>query len=113
MPFNALNGVGLIVRAAQSEQASGGFLGSCFAFRAPDYWVTAAHCIGDLEGNQLGVFSPTGMPLKVARRVIRHPTADIAILNVVRETAEGVEPFWGTAGNYGLGEDFFAFGYVG
>jgi hypothetical protein len=56
-------------------------LGTAFSFRSQSHFVTAAHCVDALEPDQIsvvGVFSQ--QRLVTARRVIRHPEADIAIL---------------------------------
>lgn len=85
-------------------------LGTCFAFRSARHFVTAAHCVGDLEPDRLVVLVPHVLgPTRVVS-VEKHPTADAAILTLDSEP-EGVEPFWSSASNYGLGEDFLAFGF--
>jgi len=89
------------------------FLGSCFAFRRADSYFTARHCIGDLPTDDIAILQPAVHPQQVlrVRDVVRHPTADLAILRVGEEHSRSVHPFTDWAGNYFLGEDFWAYGY--
>src|SRR5439155_19134527 len=43
--------------------------------------------------------------------VLQHPRADVAILRVGRHEPAQLEPFWNYVANWGLGEDFMAYGY--
>ncbi len=52
--FRPLLGLGLVVRF---PPPGGGYLGSAFAYRKQGYWVTAAHVVGDLEHDQLGIIA--------------------------------------------------------
>jgi len=57
------------------------FLGSCFAYSSPHVFLTAAHCIRDRTSSALRVWGLTeGTEDKLIRRVITHPTADLAVL---------------------------------
>jgi S1-C subfamily serine protease len=57
------------------------FLGSCFAYFSPHVFLTAAHCIRDITPSELRVRGLTeDMPDKLIRRVVNHPTADLAVL---------------------------------
>jgi len=89
------------------------FIGTCFAYRRQGHFITAAHCVGDLKADQLGVITPLGSLIKSAFAVTRHPTSDIAIIETPTIHAEGdeVEPFELIVSNWSLGEDFFAYGY--
>jgi hypothetical protein len=89
------------------------FIGTCFAYRRQGHFITAAHCLGDLQADQLGVMTPQRALIKSAIALTRHPTADIAIIETPTVHVEGdvVEPFELIVSNWSLGEDFFAFGY--
>lgn len=118
---------GLLIRVTPQGFMQG-FLGSCFAFRDPRVFVTAAHCVSELEAGQLAIWVPgsgniefvrpgeehewTGIrpPLKPVAQVLCHDDADLAILRIPHD-AEPTDPFWGSVGNVALGEEFHAFGY--
>ena len=86
------------------------FLGTAFAFRSRQHFVTAAHCVGDSQPSVLSITVPiTGQALVVAE-IHHHPSADIALLTVAQDAPE-VEPYWNALGNLNLGHEFFAFGY--
>jgi hypothetical protein len=125
-PFNPLQAVATIwAREIKPEPL---FLGSCFAFRSARTFLTAAHCVTGVEARQLAVVN-VGEDRRVIWRgvsdVEEHPTADIAALRTLpmsdaarevigeREAAteDRTEPFWGHVSNYGIGEDFHAFGF--
>lgn len=84
--------------------------GWCFAFRSQTHFLTAAHCVAELDPDQLAVAVPEVQPIRLVRQVHLHPTADAAIVEVVGEPAP-VEPFAGYPSTLSLGEDFLAFGY--
>jgi hypothetical protein len=110
MAANQLNGIGMLVHPWANDGHGPYLLGTCFAFRSNRHFLTAAHCVGDLEPDRLAVFVPHAAPVTRVVGVEKHPVADVAILTVADEL-EGVEPFWSAVGNYNLGEDFLAFGY--
>jgi hypothetical protein len=57
------------------------FLGSCFAYSSPHIFLTATHCIRDRTSSALRVWGLTeGTEDKLIKRVINHPTADLAVL---------------------------------
>ena len=95
-----------------TDEANPRFLGTCFSFRWVRYMITASHCLGGLEVNQVGV-SLSDSPGRVleVRDLARHETADIAVLTLPELDPEPYEPFWAVAGNWGLGEEFFAHGW--
>jgi trypsin-like peptidase len=95
----------------RTESGKDILLGSCFSVRGSDMFLTAAHCVGKLDASALVVRS-AGIPeRRVVLRVVRHPSADLALLEVAKAEEEGVEPFVYAVSNWSLGEDFFAFGY--
>jgi hypothetical protein len=105
--FNPLNAVGLLWHIADQPR----FLGSCFALRWGNYFVTASHCVGDLSAEQIGVMLPGLAPTNRADAVMRHDTADITVVRLAPFEVEPAEPFWGVAENAKLGETFHAFGW--
>lgn len=111
--FNPLDAVGLLLKVNPDSEDSWFFLGSCFAFRERRSFLTAAHCIGDLEAGDLRIHVPRVMrPPQPVTEVLRHPAADLALLRVREASAQGVEAFWNFVGNYGWGEEFAAYGYA-
>jgi Trypsin-like peptidase domain len=125
-PFNPIQAVATIW--GREIEDSPVFLGSCFAFRSQRAFLTAAHCVGDVKSSQLAVVN-VGENRKVIWRPVsnveRHPSADIAVIRTLpmtdaerevigeREssTEDRTEPFWRHVSNYGIGEDFHAFGF--
>lgn len=59
------------------------FLGSCFVFRDVNTLLTAAHCVADLEPDEvvLEILVP-GDHVYEVETIERHPTADLAVLKV-------------------------------
>jgi hypothetical protein len=106
--FNPLSATGLLLRRVLCDQYA--FAGSCFGFRHPDWWLTAAHCVVEAEASEMRLVAPQRGEPKVVE-IERHPEADVGLIHVDWGTKRCPEPFWGFVGNYGLGEDFFAFGY--
>jgi hypothetical protein len=75
--------------------------------------LTAKHCVGNLEPNQIAVITPLGGLVKAASSVNRHPSADLAIIETGTMHVEGdeVKPFEAIASEDRLGADFYAYGY--
>jgi Trypsin-like peptidase domain len=109
---NPLAATGIVVISnAGLPQVIDGILGTCFAFREPHCWLTAAHVVPDPAPETLAVVTPHAprdIPLRVVEAV-RHPAADVCALR----TSDGaeVEPFWNPVDNLGLGEEFMVYGY--
>jgi S1-C subfamily serine protease len=109
----------MIYKRAEPEHV---FLGSCFALRDSTTVLTAAHCIGDLDADELyvklpGILVVPGIGQEaehvdgvLVREVVRHPDADVALLRL-RVVEWVVEPFWRQLPIHGLGEDVMAYGY--
>ena len=110
--FDPLAATGLLWHGDPKTEMHGAvaFAGSCFAFRSPGHVLTAAHCLGGMPAEYLGIQFGDHM-LSGINDVIVHPTADAAILRFPTTVFEGLEAFWGSVGNYSLGEDFFAYGF--
>lgn len=106
-----LRAVGQVVRWSPGNEPR--FIGSCFALRWNNRFVTAAHCVADLPVEEVAVRNPGGGLLSSASRIDKHETADIAAISASGIQAAGYEtdPFWGVATNWTLGEDFMAYGY--
>ncbi len=88
------------------------FLGTCFAFRQPTRFLTAAHCIGNLSPAELAIAIPnvtTDDPYRV-QDVIRHPTADLAVLVLADDPIPLITPFR-FYGGMAWGLEFRAFGF--
>ncbi len=121
MPFNPLLGVGMVwARQIGPEPI---MLGSAFAFRSAESWLTAAHVVGhgEIERGNLAVvtYTPRVPEALIYWRAVEevqvHPNADLALLRVTPMDSERgddpAHPFWNYVGNYALGEDFMAFGF--
>jgi hypothetical protein len=111
--MNPLRGVGQLMHWEPKLGIGPVFIGTCFALRTAGHFITAAHCVGQLRHDQLAVRTPLGGLIKSALYVLVHPNADVAIVGVATMHVEGdvVEPFELIVDNWGLGEDFFAYGY--
>jgi len=106
---NPLLATGLLLRT-QDERVD--FLGTCFAFRQPTRFLTAAHCIGNLTPRELAIAIPnitTDEPFRV-QNVIRHPAADLAVLVLADDPVPPITPFR-FYGGMGWGLEFRAFGF--
>jgi hypothetical protein len=90
------------------------FLGTCALFRRDDIAITAAHVVGDLEGGELQVYFPRLRRGASVVEVIRHDTADLALLRILPPADESKRPedaFWDFVSNLSLGEEFIAYGF--
>ena len=111
--FDPIQATGLLLHVNQERQA---FLGSCFAFREDRAFLTAAHCVTNLEPHEVSAWfpgegsDPVELPIRRMEWIHRHSNADVAILKAAADSPR-VEPFWSAVSNYALGEDFMAFGY--
>lgn len=82
--FNPLSTTGVVVRLDGDQQR---FLGSTFAFRTRLHFLTAAHCVGDLDPSAIAIVlprQPTPQQYSV-RSIDRHPKADLALLTLDSE----------------------------
>lgn len=91
------------------------FLGTCFAFRSRQKFLTAAHCVGKLEASQVSIALPRvnlEKPYRVSG-IERHPKADIAVLALAgtNDDAPSLNPVLRFAAHLGMGEHFVSFGF--
>lgn len=108
--FHALECIAALFKAAPSPENQA-FLGTCFAFRRKTHFLTAAHCIGDLKENEILLAHPGAGQTFKASSVVRHPTADIALIKVDSIESDQAQAFLSLKTKYGLGDDFKAFGF--
>jgi hypothetical protein len=70
------------------------FGGTCFAFRHPDCVLTAGHCVEGLRREDVEVTFLGAERRSPAVDVVRHPTADLALLRLAGiGLSPGLEPF--------------------
>lgn len=106
--FDPLEAVGLVIAGRE-------VYGSCFRFRNEHTILTAKHCV-PTTGGPIVAFFPRSMRSQPAVRVVMHPTADIALLVTEAQAGDSgsgypSSAFWDRVSNWGLGEEFTAFGY--
>lgn len=88
------------------------FRGTCFAFRRSDVFLTAAHCVSEIDAVTLFVHTPAARGLYAVGEIERHPSADIAFLKLADLAwPGGVEPFIHTKPFTALGLEFMAYGF--
>lgn len=98
----------------RGQPAGKALLGSCFAFRQAHLLLTAAHCVKGLAPYDIGVALPTpekndqGLEVK---RVVVHPTADVALLDIGEFPFRIFQHFWDYETAAGWGDDVVAFGF--
>ena len=89
-------------------------LGSCFVFRYPNRFITAAHCVADTKAADLVVRLPTtafARPFDVGA-ITPHPQADLVVLDVPTVGEDDVTwPQYSICDDRALGTDFAACGY--
>lgn len=97
-----------------SVESKVSFLGSAFAFRKRFRFLTAAHCVGNLPASALFLGAAglkNGTPVSVSR-IVRHPTADIALLEIAEDTPTRMQPLGILAkSSVVLGADIMAMGF--
>jgi hypothetical protein len=121
---NPLSAAGLLVAASTPEAANAlladerrviedaHFLGTCFAFRRSDAFLTAAHCVSDIGTTPLFVSTPAAGSAHAVAEIERHPSADVALLRLADSAwPGGVEPFIRTKPLNALGLEFMAYGF--
>lgn len=89
-------------------------LGTCFPFRRATHFLTAAHCVEGVEPEDVSVLGMFMRELHPARLIVRHPTADVALVvfdQIKSPYANLVTAFRDFDRQAGVGSDFIAFGY--
>src|SRR5229473_2795349 len=120
VPFSPISATAQLMRPGPGGGFSV-FSGTCFGFRHPDYYLSAAHCVAEADPQDVLVSqsAPSDRPSTFSVRLVRvsgitrHDDADLAVLKVDPEVASSIAPpFSGhLVANHALGEDFMAFGY--
>lgn len=87
------------------------FLGSCFAFRAKNRFLTARHCVEGRDVAALSVYSPQDLVHTKVAEVIAHPEADIAVLVLANTGRQSTEMWLHWDEDRRLGNDFMAYGF--
>jgi hypothetical protein len=110
--MEATEGAGLLIHWDHRLPPRPSFLGSCFAFGDERTYLTAAHCMpdGDEERADVHVMRPGRGGMRQVLNVRRHPSADLAVLQV-NPIAGAEEPFWTSVAPCQAGDDFVAFGF--
>lgn len=107
-----LSGVGTIL--TKDLQTNSRYLGTCFAYKEPWFFVTAAHCVEGYEASGIGVIAPGPYGTAIAiRQIERALPADIAILRAADSGRwlSGVEPYSEIQQEYELAQDFITYGF--
>lgn len=113
MPFDPLSAVGLVVVGTSGREPR--ITGTCFLFRYDYIAVTASHCVPDDTKSITLAFPRLSRTIHVAS-ISKHETADVTILHGEADkidTGDGYPKiaFWDCVSNYGLGEEFLAYGF--
>jgi hypothetical protein len=111
--FDPLTATGLVV--AQTDDGREVFCGTAFLFRHEHVALTADHCVPE-SARVIHLVLPRLNRTQEVLEVHRHPTADIAVLigGITHADSGGGYPehaFWDRVSNWGLAEEFLAFGY--
>lgn len=106
---NLITAVGALFHLRESDGVRS-FLGSCFAFGGTTKVVTAAHCVGRLEADEIVSVWPPNIA-RSATSVVRHPSADIAVVTFPALSCS-VDPFTSVTKCEALGADFYAIGFT-
>ncbi len=113
MAFNPLHAAGILIRAHHGAFTP---IGSCCAFRQDRIVLTAAHCVANVERSELQVYFRWRGDVRQAVKVDVHPKADLAVVELSPSDDDVTvgysdRAFWNYVANYGVGEDFFAYGF--
>ena len=107
-PTNPIENTGVVLGIDSA------FLGSCFVFRYPHFVLTAKHTVSDHPPQQLTVSFPSSRSAErySVARIVPHPEADIAVLelNGVREE-DVTYPQGSIFDDHGLGLPIASYGY--
>src|SRR5947207_482247 len=103
--------VGLLFNISGSALPS--FLGTCFAYKHRNRFITAHHCVGSLGPNQLGILFPIlhQEDFVPVTSVLPHAEADLAVLHTEKKGPSTLAPFMGRSALQAWGEPVQALGY--
>ena len=108
-PINAVGAVATISETVSTEVSE--YLGTCFAFRHPRYFLAASHCFGNRTADRLAIgFKPFTEGHHVDA-IYRHPVSDICVLRLEADPPPTVEVFKEVESGYGMGQAFAAYGF--
>lgn len=88
-----------------------GVLGSAFRLWSPKHYITANHCIENLYPENIGVLNCFGQDLQ-CKSVYRHPTSDIAVLEIGSDIPTEFEQFELADFDWYYGTEVHCFGMV-
>lgn len=103
-----LDAVALVYEGQQD--GSEHFLGTCFAFRYKNRFLTAHHCVAEKDVSRLSVFHPQDFVHTKVESMAVHPTADIAVL-VLASGRHETDVWLHFDTDNRLGNDFMAYGF--
>lgn len=105
---NSLRNTGLLL-----ERESRAMRGSCFVFRYPNRFLTAAHCVTETAPGELSVLLPATDTFYDVEEIVRHPNADVAVLHVPGVSEDDITwPHYVLFDDNVWGVDFTSCGYV-
>jgi hypothetical protein len=93
------------------DNAKAPVLGTCFSFRHPRFFLTAAHCLLGIDTTDIVIAGEDRSKLSTAKQVILHPSADVAILESSRTDMDELSDFFRAIERPIMGMDYFAYGY--
>jgi hypothetical protein len=96
---------------ARVDKGKAPLLGTCFAFRHPRFFLTAAHCLGRLKPEDIIIAPADRTKIAGARQVQFHPSADLAILEIDRDAMDDQPNYFRTAPKPQMGMNFLAYGF--
>jgi hypothetical protein len=111
--FDPIAAIGMLCVASEGYRV----VGTCTSFKRAEMALTVAHCVADIDPGDLWIAKlERGGQMRSTVKVDTHPTADLAALHLFPDEADHVsdvpaDAFWGTVGNYTLGEEFMTYGY--
>lgn len=108
--YNPLQAVAGVFRADASGEPSA-FLGTCFAFRQTNCFLTANHCVGTLQETDVLIVHPLIRRTLRVEEIARHKTADIALLKSEPIESEDAQSFLLAVSDRKLGTDCIAYGF--
>jgi hypothetical protein len=104
------NSLGIVVKGRDPHNAAA--LGSCFALEKSRCFLTAAHCVANIEPTELSIMAlgsgPDGINVTHLRR---HPIADLALMSVDLPDRHDITPIRTGITSPGLGDSFIGAGF--